>query len=103
MIRLKTLFAILIGSLFAGISLNAKSLLDRYNSGNVPKLRQMKKTDLVSMYQSSSHARALEAQKRAYRSSAKANERVFSGRKEHPKYKKIPPYILYQKTFPSLK
>ena len=63
MIRLKTLFAILIGSLFVGISLNAKSLLDRYNSGNVPKLRQMKKTDLVSMYQSSSHARALEAQK----------------------------------------
>lgn len=101
--RVKSILVFLITLFVTETSINAKSILDRYNAGGTPKLRQMKKTDLVSIYQSSSHARALEAQKRAYRSSAKANERVFSGRKEHPKYKKIPPYILYQKTFPSLK
>ena len=101
--RVKSILVLLITLFVTETSINAKSILDRYNAGGTPKLRQMKKTDLVSMYQSSSHARALEAQKRAYRSSAKANERVFGGRKEHPKYKSIPPYILYQKTFPSLK
>lgn len=97
--RVKSILVFLLTLFVTEISINAKSLLERYNSGSTPKLRQMKKTNLASMYRSSSHARALEAQKRAYRSSAKANERVFGGRKEHPKYKNIPPYIIFNKTF----
>ena len=101
--RVKSILAFLITLFVTETSINAKSILDRYNSGGTPKLRQMKKTDLATIYSSSSHARALEAQKRAYRSSAKANARVFGGRKEHPKYKSASPYILYQKTFPPQK
>ena len=92
MIRLKTLFTILLTTFTIGFSLNAKSLLDRYNSGNgVPKLRQMKKTDLLSIYSKSHHMRVLEAQKRAYINSARENARVFGGVRNK---RIIPPYVV---------
>ena len=83
------------------MSVKAKStIMDKYNSGGVPQLRKMKKTDLASMYRSSSHARALQAQKSAYRESAQANQRTFGGTTARRSKKfTIPPYIIYNKTF----
>jgi len=78
--------------LFATSVAFGSSILERYNSGGgVPKLRKMKQTDVVKMYRASKHASALDAQIRAYRNSAKENERVFSGKSAQ---KQKNPYII---------
>lgn len=62
------------------VDVNAGSLLERFQSSNKARPKYTRHTDLVRVYRYSSHARALEAQKRAYRSSAIKNAEVFSGR-----------------------
>ena len=96
--RVKSIFVFLITLFVTETSINAKSILDRYNAGETPKLRQTKNTDLVSIYRYSSHARALEAQKRAYRSSAIKNAKVFSGR--NAIINRTPYNTIYRKNIP---
>lgn len=62
------------------VDVNAGGLLERFQSSNKARPKYTRHTDLVRVYRYSSHARALEAQKRAYRSSAIKNAEVFSGR-----------------------
>lgn len=62
------------------MDVNAGSLLERFQASNKARPKYTRHTDLVRVYRYSSHARALEAQKRAYRSSAIKNAEVFSER-----------------------
>ena len=62
------------------VDVNAGNLLEKFQSSNKARPKYTRHTDLVRVYRYSSHARALEAQKRAYRSSAIKNAEVFSGR-----------------------
>lgn len=88
-------------SLIGLVDVNAGSLLERFQSSNKARPRHTQHTDLVRVYRYSSHARALEAQKRAYRNSARENERVF-GRGRTTSRRSYSPYIIYNKTFPNL-
>lgn len=102
MMMIKSKFAIILTMLLGSIFAEASSIMDRFNSGEGrPKLRQMKRTSVVEIYTGSHHARALEAQKRAYRNSARENERVF-GRGTTTSRRSYSPYIIYNKTFPNL-
>tara|TARA_Y100000287_G_C14135236_1_gene311931 strand:+ start:193 stop:507 length:315 start_codon:yes stop_codon:yes gene_type:complete len=104
MMMIKRKFAFILTILLGSIYVDASSLLDRFNSGEGrPKLRQMKRTSVVELYTGSHHARALEAQKRAYRASAIKNQRTFGGATSPRKSSPIPPYIFYQKKFDLLK
>ncbi len=104
MMMVKRKFAFILTILLGSIYVDASSLLDRFNSGEGrPKLRQMKRTSVVELYTGSHHARALEAQKRAYRASAIKNQRTFGGATSPRKSSPIPPYIFYQKKFDLLK
>lgn len=98
--RVMKIFVCLLTIFVSLVSVNAKStIMDKFNSGGAPQLRKMKKTNLASMYQSSSHARALQAQKNAYRKSAQANQRTFGGSSPQKSKKfTIPPYLIYNKT-----
>ena len=101
---IKRKFAFILTILLGSIYVDASSLLDRFNSGEGrPKLRQMKRTSVVEIYTGSHYARALEAQKRAYRASAIKNQRTFGGATSPRKSSPIPPYIFYQKKFDLLK
>ncbi len=91
---------ILLTMCVSSVFVNANSIMDMYRSGGTPQLRKMKQTDVVKMYRASSHARALEAQKRAYAPSARANKRTFdNGSSRRGKEFTIPPYIIFNKTF----
>lgn len=102
MMMIKSKFAFVLTMLLGSIYVDASTIMEKFNSGGRPPLRQMKKTSLVQMYQSSSHARSLQAQKSRYRRSAQANQRTFGGgasTQRRSKDIKIPPYIIYNKTF----
>lgn len=104
MMKIKSKFFVILTMIFGSVFADASSLLDRFNSGEGrPKLRQMKRTSVVELYTGSHHARALEAQKRAYRASAIKNQRTFGGATSPRKSSPIPPYIFYQKKFDLLK
>ena len=80
------------------IDVNAGSLLERFHSSNKARPKYTRHIDLVRVYRYSSHARALEAQKRAYRSSAIKNAEVFSGR--NAIINRTPYDTIYRKNIP---
>ena len=67
---MRNIMVLTMTTLIGLVDVNAGSLLERFQSSNKARPKYTRHTDLVRVYRYSSHARALEAQKRAYRSSA---------------------------------